>query len=125
MPTTEEWIDELKGISVLELSERIKALDAEVERLKQTLVPHVPTDWEIQNAIRKERDALLLKVAADAFCHFVEHGLIRKRGLHRSRREIIPQRHTTLHHNLKLLIRSLFHSHYRKRRTAVRLVGSI
>src|SRR3989442_194936 len=26
MPTTEEWIDELKGISVLELSERIKAL---------------------------------------------------------------------------------------------------
>ena len=25
MPTTEEWIDELKGISVLELSERIKA----------------------------------------------------------------------------------------------------
>jgi large subunit ribosomal protein L7/L12 len=27
MPTTEEWIDELKGISVLELSERIKALE--------------------------------------------------------------------------------------------------
>jgi large subunit ribosomal protein L7/L12 len=27
MPTTEEWIDELKTISVLELSERIKALD--------------------------------------------------------------------------------------------------
>ena len=26
MPTTEEWIDELKSISVLELSERIKAL---------------------------------------------------------------------------------------------------
>ena len=25
--TTEEWIDELKGISVLELSERIKALE--------------------------------------------------------------------------------------------------
>jgi large subunit ribosomal protein L7/L12 len=29
MPTTEEWIDELKGISVLELSERIKALEEE------------------------------------------------------------------------------------------------
>ena len=29
MPTTEEWIEELKGISVLELSERIKALEAE------------------------------------------------------------------------------------------------
>lgn len=27
MPTTEEWIDELKGITVLELSERIKALE--------------------------------------------------------------------------------------------------
>jgi large subunit ribosomal protein L7/L12 len=27
MPTTEEWIDELKAISVLELSERIKALE--------------------------------------------------------------------------------------------------
>ena len=26
MPSTEEWIDELKSISVLELSERIKAL---------------------------------------------------------------------------------------------------
>ena len=29
MPTTEEWLDELKGISVLELSERIKALEEE------------------------------------------------------------------------------------------------
>ncbi len=27
MTTTEEWIDELKSISVLELSERIKALE--------------------------------------------------------------------------------------------------
>ena len=27
MATTEEWIDELKSISVLELSERIKALE--------------------------------------------------------------------------------------------------
>ena len=29
MPTNEEWIEELKGISVLELSERIKALEEE------------------------------------------------------------------------------------------------
>jgi large subunit ribosomal protein L7/L12 len=29
MSTTQEWIDELKGISVLELSERIKALEEE------------------------------------------------------------------------------------------------
>ena len=29
MPSTEEWIDELKGITVLELAERIKALEEE------------------------------------------------------------------------------------------------
>src|SRR6059058_3521267 len=29
MPTTEEWIEELKTISVIELSERIKALEEE------------------------------------------------------------------------------------------------
>src|SRR2546429_9742200 len=29
MPSTQEWIDELKGISVLELSERVKALEEE------------------------------------------------------------------------------------------------
>ena len=29
MPTTQEWIDELKSISVMELSERIKALEEE------------------------------------------------------------------------------------------------
>jgi large subunit ribosomal protein L7/L12 len=29
MPSTTEWIEELKGISVLELSERIKALEEE------------------------------------------------------------------------------------------------
>src|SRR5947208_2711606 len=29
MPSTAEWIEELKGISVLELSERIKALEEE------------------------------------------------------------------------------------------------
>jgi large subunit ribosomal protein L7/L12 len=29
MPTTHEWIDELKAISVIELSERIKALEEE------------------------------------------------------------------------------------------------
>src|SRR2546421_13066511 len=30
MPSTQEWIDELKNITVLELSERIKALEEEV-----------------------------------------------------------------------------------------------
>ena len=38
MPTTEEWIDELKSISVLELSERIKALE-EAFGVSATAVP--------------------------------------------------------------------------------------
>ena len=35
--TTEEWIEELKGISVLELSERIKALEEAVSYTHLTL----------------------------------------------------------------------------------------
>ena len=35
MATTQEWIDELKSISVLELSERIKALEREVRELRK------------------------------------------------------------------------------------------
>jgi large subunit ribosomal protein L7/L12 len=38
MPTTEEWIDELKSISVLELSERIKALEEEFGAVSYTQV---------------------------------------------------------------------------------------
>jgi large subunit ribosomal protein L7/L12 len=39
MPTTQEWIDELKGISVLELSERIKALEEEFGVSAQAVGP--------------------------------------------------------------------------------------
>ena len=55
MPSTEEWIDELKSISVLELSERIKALEeafgvsatavaaaAPARRARRTAAPRKP-----------------------------------------------------------------------------------
>jgi large subunit ribosomal protein L7/L12 len=42
MPTTQEWIDELKSISVLELSERIKALE-EAFGVSATAVAAAPT----------------------------------------------------------------------------------
>lgn len=42
---------------------RIAALDAEVERLRRTLTSTPKMEWEIQRDIRRERDALLLKVA--------------------------------------------------------------
>ena len=42
MPTTQEWIDELKGISVLELSERIKALEEEFGVSAQAVAAAAP-----------------------------------------------------------------------------------
>ena len=46
MATTQEWIDELKGISVLELSERIKALEEESSTVDVILTG--PGDKKIQ-----------------------------------------------------------------------------
>jgi large subunit ribosomal protein L7/L12 len=43
MPTTEQWIDELKGISVLELSERIKALEEAFGVSATAVAPAAPT----------------------------------------------------------------------------------
>jgi large subunit ribosomal protein L7/L12 len=43
MATTQEWIDELKGISVLELSERIKALEEEFGVSATAAVAAAPT----------------------------------------------------------------------------------
>ena len=40
--TTEEWIEELKGISVLELSERIKALEEEFGVSASAVAPAAP-----------------------------------------------------------------------------------
>ena len=42
MTTTQEWIDELKAISVLELSERIKALEEEFGVSAQAAVAAAP-----------------------------------------------------------------------------------
>jgi large subunit ribosomal protein L7/L12 len=42
MPSTTEWIEELKGISVLELSERIKALEEEFGVSATAVAPAAP-----------------------------------------------------------------------------------
>jgi len=42
--STEEWIEELKGISVLELSERIKALEEEFG-VSATAVAAAAPEW--------------------------------------------------------------------------------
>jgi len=42
MSTTQEWIDELKGISVLDLSERIKALEEEFGVSATAVAPAAP-----------------------------------------------------------------------------------
>jgi large subunit ribosomal protein L7/L12 len=42
MPTTQEWIDELKSITVLELAERIKALEEEFGVSAQAAVAAAP-----------------------------------------------------------------------------------
>ena len=42
MPTTQEWIDELKSISVLELAERIKALEEEFGVSAAAVAPAMP-----------------------------------------------------------------------------------
>jgi len=42
MSTTQEWIDELKGISVLELAERIKALEEEFGVSATVAAPPAP-----------------------------------------------------------------------------------
>src|SRR5213593_219972 len=42
MPSTQEWIDELKGISVLELAERIKALEEEFGVSAQAVAAAAP-----------------------------------------------------------------------------------
>ena len=41
--STADWIDELKGISVLELAERIKALEEEFGVSAQAVAPAAPT----------------------------------------------------------------------------------
>lgn len=42
---------------------RIAQIDAHIASVKASSTPHQPAEWEIQKAIREERDALRLRVA--------------------------------------------------------------
>src|ERR671923_2176333 len=70
MPTTQEWIDELKSISVLELSERIKALE-EAFGVSATAVAAaapaaaVPTDGAGEQAEEQTAFDVVLQAAGD------------------------------------------------------------
>ena len=69
MPTTEEWIDELKSISVLELSERIKALE-EAFGVSATAVSAAPpaavaTDGAGEEAEEQTAFDVVLQAAGD------------------------------------------------------------
>jgi large subunit ribosomal protein L7/L12 len=70
MPTTQEWIDELKSISVLELSERIKALE-EAFGVSATAVAAaapaaaVPTDGAADTAEEQSTFDVILQASGD------------------------------------------------------------
>ncbi len=69
MTTTQEWIDELKGISVLELSERIKALE-EAFGVSATAVAAAapaaaPTDGAGEDAEEQTAFDVLLQAVGD------------------------------------------------------------
>jgi large subunit ribosomal protein L7/L12 len=63
MPTTQEWIDELKSISVLELSERIKALE-EAFGVSATAVAATAFDVVLQAAGDKKIQVIKVVRAA-------------------------------------------------------------
>jgi large subunit ribosomal protein L7/L12 len=70
MTTTQEWIDELKSISVLELSERIKALE-EAFGVSATAVAAsapaaaVPTDGAAETAEEQSTFDVVLQASGD------------------------------------------------------------
>ena len=59
--STEEWIEELKGISVLELAERIKALEEEFGVSAAAMAapppPRPPAEAEEATPLRRKRAA--------------------------------------------------------------------
>ena len=55
--TTEEWIDELKGISVLELSERIKALEEEFGVSATAVAAAAPAAGAVGDGAAEEESA--------------------------------------------------------------------
>jgi large subunit ribosomal protein L7/L12 len=72
MPTTQEWIDELKSISVLELSERIKALEEAFGVSATAVAPAAPaapgaaaTDGAAAEAEEQTAFDVVLQAAGD------------------------------------------------------------
>jgi large subunit ribosomal protein L7/L12 len=55
--TTESWIEELKGISVLELSERIKALEEEFGVSATAVAPAAPAGGDGDGAAAEEEQS--------------------------------------------------------------------
>ena len=64
--TTEEWIEELKGISVLELSERIKALEEEFGVLATAVAAAAPAAAAGDGADGAEEEASTVDVVLTA-----------------------------------------------------------
>ena len=63
MSTTQEWIDELKSISVLELSERIKALEEEFGVSATAVAAAAPAGG---GGVRRGRAGSFLQVCLNA-----------------------------------------------------------
>ena len=55
--TTQDWIEELKGISVLELSERIKALEEEFGVSATAVAPAAPAGGDGDGAAAEEEQS--------------------------------------------------------------------
>src|SRR2546423_8394662 len=62
MPTTQEWIDELKSISVLELAERIKALEEEFGVSAQAVAAAAPAAGGGDGAAAEEEESTTVDV---------------------------------------------------------------
>jgi large subunit ribosomal protein L7/L12 len=56
MPSTQEWIDELKSISVLELSERIKALEEAFGVSATAVAPAAPAAGAVADGAGEEAE---------------------------------------------------------------------
>src|ERR1700758_2515659 len=66
MATTEEWIDELKSISVLELSERIKALEEAVGVLEAAAEVEEQSSFDVILTAAGDKKIQVIKVVRAA-----------------------------------------------------------
>ena len=62
MPSTQEWIDELKSITVLELAERIKALEEEFGVSAQAVAAAAPAAGGGDGAAAEEEESTTVDV---------------------------------------------------------------